>query len=147
AADGGGDGVHAGAVRRRQHALRDVGRVHAAFHVSGAAGVDLRIDGGVGHHGNLGCGGGVHGDAGADHGVEVQRGPLEGDSDLKPTLLIVDEERYILASLRRALEVEGYGAEVAGSGKQAVEKMSARAFDLVMCDIAMPYMGGLDVLA
>ena len=66
---------------------------------------------------------------------------------MKPTLLLVDDEPNILASLRRALEVEGYGAEVAGSGKQAVDKLGARSFDLVMCDVLMPDMSGLDVLA
>src|SRR5262249_32100483 len=64
----------------------------------------------------------------------------------KATLLLVDDEPNILATLRRALEVEGYAAEVAGSGKAALEKLGARAFDLVLCDVAMPDMGGLTVL-
>src|SRR5437899_2043652 len=45
----------------------------------------------------------------------------------RATLLLVDDEPNILATLRRALEVEGYGAEVAGSGKQAFEKMRKTA--------------------
>src|SRR5690242_2095628 len=65
----------------------------------------------------------------------------------RATLLLVDDEPNILATLRRALELEGYGAEVAGNGRTALEKLAARPFDLVLCDVAMPDMGGLEVLA
>jgi DNA-binding NtrC family response regulator len=68
-------------------------------------------------------------------------------SSARATLLLVDDEPNILATLRRALELEGYGAEVAGNGKAALEKLAARPFDLVLCDVAMPDMGGLEVLA
>src|SRR5262249_43476857 len=85
--------------------------------------------------------------------LEVQRRRLEGDSDLTRTmptararLLLVDDEPNILATLRRALEVEGYAAEVAGNGKAALDKLADGAFDLVLCDVAMPDMGGLEVL-
>jgi DNA-binding NtrC family response regulator len=63
-----------------------------------------------------------------------------------PALLVVDDEPNILATLRRALELEGYVVEVAGSGKAAIEKVGLRAFDLVLCDVAMPEVGGLAVL-
>ena len=59
------------------------------------------------------------------------------------TLLVVDDEPNILTTLRRALELEGYGVEVAGSGRIALEKLRARAFDLVLLDVMMPEMDGL----
>jgi DNA-binding NtrC family response regulator len=68
---------------------------------------------------------------------------------MPPTLLLVDDEPNILSTLRRALELEGYGVEVAGSGRIALEKLSAApaAFDGVLLDVAMPEMDGLQALA
>jgi DNA-binding NtrC family response regulator len=62
------------------------------------------------------------------------------------TVLIVDDEPNILASLRRALEVEGYRALVAGSGAAALDKVTHEGLDLVLLDVAMPEMDGLEVL-
>src|SRR6185312_974076 len=62
------------------------------------------------------------------------------------TLLIVDDEPNILTTLRRALELEGYNVEVAGSGRIALEKAKSRAFDGVLLDVAMPEMDGLATL-
>jgi DNA-binding NtrC family response regulator len=62
-------------------------------------------------------------------------------------LLIVDDEPNILSTLRRALELEGFGVEVAGSGRIALEKARQHRFDAVLLDVAMPEMNGLDVLA
>ncbi|MDB4970683.1 MAG: two component, sigma54 specific, transcriptional regulator, Fis family [Myxococcales bacterium] len=62
------------------------------------------------------------------------------------SLLIVDDEPNILTTLRRALELEGYVVEVAGSGRIALEKARAKAFDGVLLDVAMPEMDGLATL-
>jgi DNA-binding NtrC family response regulator len=64
----------------------------------------------------------------------------------RPTLLVVDDEPNILSTLRRALELEGYAVEVAGSGRIALEKLRARGFDAVLLDVAMPEMDGLATL-
>ena len=64
----------------------------------------------------------------------------------RPTLLIVDDEPNILSTLRRALELEDYQVEVAGSGPIALEKAAARPFDLVLLDVMLPGMDGLSVL-
>ena len=61
-------------------------------------------------------------------------------------LLIVDDEPNILSSLRRALELEGYSADVAGSGRIALEKLRARPFDLVLMDVVMRDGDGLSAL-
>jgi DNA-binding NtrC family response regulator len=63
-----------------------------------------------------------------------------------PALLIVDDEPNILTTLRRALELEGFTVEVAGSGRIALEKARARRFDGVLLDVAMPEMDGLATL-
>jgi DNA-binding NtrC family response regulator len=63
------------------------------------------------------------------------------------TVLIVDDEPNILTSVRRALEVEGYKAVVAGSGAVALEKVADDVPDVVLLDVMMPQMDGLEVLA
>ena len=60
-------------------------------------------------------------------------------------LLIVDDEPNILSSIRRALELEGYGVQVAGSGAQALERLAAQEFDLMLLDVVMPGMDGYEV--
>src|SRR5690349_8160320 len=64
----------------------------------------------------------------------------------KPALLVVDDEPNILSTLRRALELEGYAVEVAGSGRIALDKLKSAGFDAVLLDVAMPDMDGLTTL-
>jgi DNA-binding NtrC family response regulator len=64
----------------------------------------------------------------------------------RSTLLVIDDEPNILTTLRRALDLEGYGVEVAGSGPIGLEKLAECDIDLVLLDVAMPEMNGLDVL-
>jgi len=61
-------------------------------------------------------------------------------------LLLIDDEPNILTTLRRALEIEGYTVEVAGSGKVGLDKLGEREFDLMLVDVRMPDLGGLEVL-
>jgi DNA-binding NtrC family response regulator len=62
------------------------------------------------------------------------------------TVLLVDDEPNILASLKRALEVEGYRAQTAASGAEALELASRGGPDILLLDVAMPAMDGLEVL-
>src|SRR5215831_15409994 len=64
----------------------------------------------------------------------------------RPALLLIDDEPNILSTLRRALEIEGYAVEVAGSGRIGLEKLGSRDFDLVMLDVMMPELDGLQTL-
>jgi DNA-binding NtrC family response regulator len=65
----------------------------------------------------------------------------------RPVLLLIDDEPNILTTLRRALELEGYEVEVAGGGRVGLEKLAARDFDLVLLDVMMPELDGLQTLA
>lgn len=62
-------------------------------------------------------------------------------------LLIVDDERDILATLALILEMEGYAVDTASTGQQALEKIAAIAPDLVLSDVMMPVMNGIELLA
>jgi DNA-binding NtrC family response regulator len=61
-------------------------------------------------------------------------------------VLIVDDEKNILLTLSRALRVEGYQVDVAGSGKLALEKAKEKSFDAVLLDVQLPDLDGLEVL-
>jgi len=62
------------------------------------------------------------------------------------TILVVDDERNIQLTLSRALTLEGYLAETAGGGVEALEKIAALPVDLVVMDVRMPDLDGLTVL-
>ena len=64
----------------------------------------------------------------------------------KPRILVVDDESYICEVLVEILQDEDYDIESAYSGNEAIEKFSEGLFDLVLLDIGMPVMGGLEVL-
>ena len=63
------------------------------------------------------------------------------------SILIVDDEKAIQTSLQGVLEDEGYRVTAVGSGVQALSRISEEAPDLVLLDIWMPRMDGLEVLA
>ncbi len=61
-------------------------------------------------------------------------------------ILIIDDEKAIRYALREILEHEGHKVEEAEDGQQGCTKAKAGKFDLVLCDIKMPKMDGLEVL-
>jgi two-component system response regulator MprA len=61
-------------------------------------------------------------------------------------ILVVDDERAVRESLRRALSLEGYEVELAGDGAQALESLEDHGDpDLVVLDVLMPQVDGLEV--
>ncbi|SEG17437.1 sigma-54-dependent transcriptional regulator [Algoriphagus boritolerans] len=63
-----------------------------------------------------------------------------------PKILIIDDERFIRASLREILEYEKFEVTEAQDGEEGLAKMQEEEFDLVLCDIKMPKMDGIEVL-
>jgi two-component system, NtrC family, nitrogen regulation response regulator NtrX len=61
-------------------------------------------------------------------------------------LLIVDDEKAIRGALRDILEYEGYSVEEASDGEQGLEMVKQNDYDVVLCDIKMPKIEGLDLL-
>jgi CheY-like chemotaxis protein len=59
-------------------------------------------------------------------------------------ILIVDDEPEIVEVCMRMLEAEGYEVEGAVSGREAIEKAREKEFDLLLADIVMPDMSGLE---
>jgi two-component system, OmpR family, response regulator MprA len=61
-------------------------------------------------------------------------------------VMVVDDERAVRESLRRALELEGYDVELAADGEEALERLGApAAADAVILDVLMPGIDGLEV--
>jgi two-component system, NtrC family, nitrogen regulation response regulator NtrX len=63
-----------------------------------------------------------------------------------PKILIIDDERFIRASLREILEYEKFEVTEAQDGEEGLAKMQEEDYDLVLCDIKMPKMDGIEVL-
>jgi len=64
----------------------------------------------------------------------------------RAAILIVDDEKNILSTLSRALRVEDFDVDVAGSGTIALDKMRTRAYDLLLLDVMLPDIDGLEIL-
>src|SRR5256885_6573157 len=61
-------------------------------------------------------------------------------------ILVVDDERAVRESLRRALELEGYEIELAADGREALERLEADSQpDVLVLDVLMPGVDGLEV--
>lgn len=60
-------------------------------------------------------------------------------------ILVVDDEPQIARVLRRSLASRGYEVQVAGEGEEALEIFNSWAPDLVITDLSMPNMGGLEL--
>ena len=65
---------------------------------------------------------------------------------VKDRLLIVDDEINQGLLYEQELVDEGYEVDVANSGVEALEKVKMNAYDLVILDIGMPEMDGLETL-
>ena len=60
-------------------------------------------------------------------------------------ILVVDDDRAVRESLRRSLTFNGYTVETAGDGLEALEKVVADRPDMLVLDVMMPRLDGLEV--
>jgi two-component system KDP operon response regulator KdpE len=60
-------------------------------------------------------------------------------------ILVVDDEAQIRTALARALGARGYEVDTAADGQEALDRAATRPPDLVVLDLNMPVMGGLEV--
>ena len=61
-------------------------------------------------------------------------------------ILIIDDEKSIRNSLREILEYEKYDIDEAAEGYSAIENVKNTKYDLILCDIKMPQIDGIEVL-
>jgi DNA-binding response OmpR family regulator len=62
-----------------------------------------------------------------------------------PTVLVVDDDRSIRTALERALRLEGFAVQTAEGGRRALDLISQRRPSVVLLDVMMPDLSGVDV--
>ena len=65
---------------------------------------------------------------------------------MKNSILVIDDEKVIRDSVSRALTEAGYNPSTAESLLEAVEKIKANRYDLIICDVMIPHIGGLELV-
>jgi two-component system response regulator AtoC len=68
------------------------------------------------------------------------------DSPGRPSILVVDDEPSMLAYTSMLLGMDNYSIETASSGEEAIRRVQTRAPDLMLVDMAMPRMNGLQTI-
>jgi DNA-binding NtrC family response regulator len=64
----------------------------------------------------------------------------------KPRVLIVDDEERFRTTMGKLLAVRGLDVGTVGSGKEALEELKKGSYDVIVLDIRMPEMGGIEAL-
>ena len=64
----------------------------------------------------------------------------------KANILVVDDEAVVREGVRRILEGDRYSVESCASGRAALDLLQEKDFDMVITDLKMPGMSGLEVL-
>ena len=62
----------------------------------------------------------------------------------KPRVLVVDDDKAVRESLRRSLEFNGYDVSLAGDGAEALAQIAASGPDVVVMDVMMPRLNGIE---
>src|SRR3982750_303400 len=63
-----------------------------------------------------------------------------------PTILIIDDEKAIRKTLSEILSFEGYKIDEASDGEEGLKRFKDKTYDVVLCDIKMPKMDGMEFL-
>jgi DNA-binding NtrC family response regulator len=64
-----------------------------------------------------------------------------------PRLLLVDDEERFRTTLSKLLGVRGIPVAAVGSGEEALEELRSKPYDVILLDVRMPGMNGIEVLA
>lgn len=65
---------------------------------------------------------------------------------MKKRILVVDDEQAIRMALVKFLNLQGYEAEGAGDGTEAIEMSKSKTYDLVITDLKMPSLSGIELI-
>ena len=66
-------------------------------------------------------------------------------ADQQPRVLVVDDEPAVQTALTRALKLERYSVAQAADGREALEHLGAAPYEVVILDVSMPHVDGLEV--
>ena len=79
---------------------------------------------------------------------QANRDPLSIPGDVKSSIriLVVDDERTLRESCASVLEMDGFNLTVIGRGEEALEAVKRRKFDIMLVDLYMSQVSGIDLL-
>lgn len=88
------------------------------------------------------------GDAAVTTEIGAARDPLSIPRSVKASIkiLLVDDERTLRESCASVLEMDGYSVTLAGRGEEALDLVKNRRFDIVLVDLYMSQISGLEIL-
>src|SRR3989338_5534720 len=66
---------------------------------------------------------------------------------MSKNILIIDDDGMIKKTIGNLLKREGYFSEVVENGLQAIERIRSKGFDLIITDIRMPQMDGIETIS
>ncbi len=69
-----------------------------------------------------------------------------GNAEKKQTIMIVEDDSFVMDIYKTKLSQEGFSVVEAENGAEAIKKLKDVKPDLMLLDIIMPYMDGLEVL-
>ena len=64
----------------------------------------------------------------------------------EPRILLIEDDRRSAQSLERVLKAKGYAVSLADRGDEGLERARNETFDVVVTDLRMPGMGGLELV-
>src|SRR5437763_460313 len=73
--------------------------------------------------------------------------PVDAATKASVRILVIDDERTLRESCASALQVEGYRVQTCGRGDEAVETLKRHTFDIVLVDLYMGHVPGMQLLA
>lgn len=73
--------------------------------------------------------------------------PLATNKTYMARILIIDDEASIRRTLREILEYEKYKVDDAATGMEALSRINEQEYDVILCDIKMPEMDGIELLS
>src|SRR5262245_46601814 len=78
--------------------------------------------------------------------MQKHRGRGRQEGDMNASILVVDDEPVVQDAVRWLLRAQGYDVDTVGNGEEALSRIAQQEFDVVVSDIKMPGLNGLDVL-
>ncbi len=66
--------------------------------------------------------------------------------DVRQSILLVDDDYEFLRAMKKMFERSGYDVTGASDGQEALEALSGEAFDLIISDLRMPNLGGMELM-
>ena len=66
--------------------------------------------------------------------------------DANPRILVIDDEPVVCRSCRKILSEEGYEVSTVSTGREGLEKVRQEHFDVIIADVKIPDIGGIEVL-